>query len=213
MADLKIAVPGLDYVSELTTTQFVIPAGASGAFAVSNNIATITTNAAHGLTYSPAAGTLANYFIQFATAATGITGVGVLLNNFFRILSIPTTTTFTIYTTVTAATLTSTTWNCVFMGTLQTSLLTTIALQPAGAYPLLGTVQELNCTFGANLLAQYNPDNTMTAQDPTTGATLATAPTMRTLLAASSSGQIRLGPQDILIASGTTATSRVSIIE
>lgn len=213
MSDLKIAVGGLDYLAELSTTQFVIPAGAGATFAVSNNVATITTNAAHGLTFSPAAGTLANYFIQPATSSSGLTGTGILVGNFFRILSIPSTTTFTIYTTITAATVTATTFNPIFFPTFQAALITLIALQPAGAFPYYGTAQVVNCTFAANVVAQYNPDNTCYPQDATTGNTLGTAPTMRTLLAASTSGQLRFGPQDVINANGTTATSRISIVE
>ena len=88
-----------------------------------------------------------------------------------------------------------------------------IALQPAGPFPYYGPVQCCNLTLGANIVAQYNPDNACIPLDPTTGNTLGTAPTMRTLLAASASGQLRFGPQDVLLGSGTTATSRFSIVE
>jgi hypothetical protein len=104
MSDLKIAVPGLDYYSEYSTAQFVIPAGAGATFVASNNIATITTNAAHGLTFNPSPGVLPNYFIQLGGSVSGTTGTGQLIGPVFRILSIPSTTTFTIYTTVTALT-------------------------------------------------------------------------------------------------------------
>jgi hypothetical protein len=213
MSDLKIAVPGLDYFAEQTITQFAIPAGAGATFAVANNVATITTNAAHGLTFSPSANVPPNYFIQPATSSSGLTGTGILVGNFFRILSIPTTTTFTIYTTITAATVTATTFNPVFFPTFLAALLSSIALQPAGPFPYYGPVQCCNLTLAANLVAQYNPDNTCYPQDASTGNTLGTAPTMRTLLAASASGQLRFGPQDVLLASGTTATSRFSIVE
>jgi hypothetical protein len=213
MSDLKIAVGGLDYLAEQTITQFVIPAGAGATFAVSNNVATITTNAAHGLTFSPSAGVPPNYFIQPATSTSGLTGTGILVGNNFRILTIPSTTTFTIYTTVTAATVTSTTFNPIFFPITLTALISSIALQPAGPFPYYGTIQLMNLTTGANLAAQYNPDNTNIPLDATTGNTLGTAPTMRTLVPASSQGQIRLGPQDFLIANGTTATSRYSILE
>ena len=219
MADLKIAVPGVDYYAEQSTTQFAIPAGAGATFSASGNIATITTNAAHGLTFSPSANVLPNFFIQPATSSSGLSGTGILVGNVFRILSIPTTTTFTIWTTVTAATVTATTFNPVFFPVFIAANLSGIANLPSqNPWPWFGSAQCVNLTLGANVVAQYNPDNTMYPQDPSTnlqngvGTTLGTAPTMRTLLAASSGGQLRFGPQDILLASGTTATSRVSIV-
>jgi hypothetical protein len=216
MSDLKIAVPGLDYFTEQSTTQFVIPLGAGATFAASNNIATITTNAAHGLTFTPAANVLPNYFIQFATAATVTTGTGVLLNQIFRILSIPSSTTFTIYTTVTAATITGTTFNPVFMPVFQTNLISNVSTNPPGLnLPYPGSSQLVNFTFGANCVAQYNPDNTYFPLDQSVngGVTPSVAPTFRTMGAASSGGQLRFGPQDIIIANGTTATSRISICQ
>lgn len=215
MSDLKIAVGGLDYFAEQSTTQFVIPLGAGATFAWANNIATITTNAAHGLTFTPSAGTLPNFFIQFATAATVTGGTGILLNQIFRILTIPSTTTFTIYTTVSAATITGTTFNPVFMPTFQAALLSGNSNLPTGnPYPQYGSAQCTNMTLGANCAAQYNPDNTFVPLDASAngGVTPSVAPTFRTMLAASASGQLRFGPQDILIANGSTATSRISIV-
>lgn len=217
MSDLKIAVPGLDFIAEQSTAQFQIPAGAGATFAVANNIATITTNAAHGLTFSPAANVLPNYFIQIS-GATALTGTGTINGPIFRILSIPTTTTFTIYTTVTAATMTAAVFNPVFFPVFLASLLSTQALLPSATpFPYYGSAQTVNCTFGANCLAQYNPDNTNIIQDAAStiaqGGTLAAAPTMRTLIPASSQGQVRFGPQDMIVASGTTATSRISLVE
>ena len=221
MSDLKIAVPGLDYLTELSTTQYVIPAGAGATFSASNNIATITTNAAHGLTFSPSANVLPNYFIKFGTSTSGLSGTGILVGNVFRILSIPSTTTFTIYTTVTAATITSTTFIPVFYPVMQASLLSgvsqaywnnTLAATVSPSYPYYGSVQCANMTLGANCVASYNPDNTSVPLDPSTGNTPSTAPTMRTLLAASAGGQMRFGPQDYIAASGTTATSYLSIV-
>jgi hypothetical protein len=226
MSDLKIAVPGLDYYSEYSTSQFVIPAGAGATFVASNNIATITTNAAHGLTFSPSPGVLPNYFIQLGGSVSGTSGTGQLIGPVFRILSIPSTTTFTIYTTVTAATVTSTTFIPIFIPAFFTALISQGSPSPSlwywnnattavlsQSYPQFGTVQVANLTLGANCVASYNPDNTNIVQDPSAGATIAVAPTMRTMLAASSSGQLRFGPQDYLAASGTTATSRISIVE
>jgi hypothetical protein len=213
MADLKISVPGLEYFPEQSTAQFVIPAGAGATFAAANNIATITTNAAHGLTFTPAANTLPNYFVQFQTAATVTGGTGILLGNIFRILAIPSATTFQIYTTVTAATITATTFWPIFFPVFQSSLLSAQSLLPsANPYPLFGSSQLVNCTFGANCSAFYNPDNTLIPLDASTGVTPSVAPVNRTLLGPSTSGQLRFGPQDFIAGSGTTATSRISIL-
>ena len=226
MSDLKIVVPGLDYYTEFSTTQVPISLGASGAFAVTNNIATITFTSAHGLTFTPSAGVLPNFFIQF-NGATSTTGVGQLNGPVFRILSIPTTTTITIYTSITAATLTSANAVPIFMPYFQAALLSANAQwywnnattsQLATTAPLYGSVQVCNLTLGANCVASYNPDNTNIVQDPTTAYpyppnTIATAPTMRTMLAASSAGQLRFGPQDYIAASGSSGTSRISIVE
>ena len=217
MSDLKIAVGGLDYLTEQSTAQFVIPAGAGATFAVSNNIATITTNAAHGLTQSPSAGVLPNQFVTFGGSTSGLTGTGILVGNTFRILSIPSTTTFTIYTTITAATVTSMTVIPVFYPQFIFALLSSSANFPLAAgitgYPQFGTAQCVNLTQGANCVAQYNPSNNNVPLDATTGATPGVAPTMRTMLAASSGGQMRFGPYDYIAASGTTATSYISVVE
>jgi len=224
MSDLKIAVGGLDYFPEQSTTQFVIPAGAGATFSAANNIATITFNAAHGLTFNPSANVLPNYFIKFGGSTSGLTGTGILVGNVFRILSIPSTTSITIYTTITAATVTSLTGIPVFYPVFQTALLSgaatgTLVSGPygsfatSGGYPYYGSAQCVNATFGANCVASYNPDNTGVPLDASTGLTPATAPTVRTMLAASASGQLRFGPYDYIAASGTTATSYISIVQ
>ena len=217
MSDLKIAVGGLDYLTEQSTTQFVIPAGAGATFSVSNNIATFTTNAAHGLTQSFSAGVLPNYFVTFGGSTSGLTGTGILVGNTFRILSIPTTTSFTFYTTITAATVTSTTVIPVFYPQFIASLLSSSANFPlptgAAGYPQYGSAQCVNMTLGANCVAQYNPSNNNVPLDATTGNTPGTAPTMRTMAAASTGAQLRFGPYDYIAASGTTATSYFSVVE
>jgi len=224
MSDLKIAVPGLDYVTEQSTTQVPIAySGNNFTVAFSNNICTVTTTSAHGLTFSPSAGTLPNFFVTFS-GASGFSGTGTLNGPVFAILSIPSTTTFTFYTTVTAATVTSASIVPVFIPAFQASLLsgaaqwwwsnsTTSTISPQ--FPLYGSVQCVNLTTGANCLARYNPDNTNVIQvpGPSTQYTLSTTPTFRTMLAASSAGQLRFGPQDILIASGSAGTTYLSIVE
>lgn len=214
--DIKIPVQGLQFQSELTTTQVPIALGAGGLFAVSNNVATITFNAAHGLTLTPAAGTLANYFIQF-NGVTAQTGVGTLNGPIFRILSIPTTTTIQIYTTVTAATMTAANAVPVFVvpfigqnvsGFANGPLMTGVAQAPAWV-----GAGMCNLALGANCTVQYNPDNTSVIQDPTVATTLAAAPTYRSLLAASTSTQLWLSDVSMaLFASGGAGTSRVSVI-
>ena len=224
MSDLKIAVGGNDYVTEQSTTQYVIPAGAGATFSVANNIATITFNAAHGLTFTPSANVLPNYFIKFGGSTSGLTGTGILVGNVFRILSIPSTTSITIYTTITAATVTSLTGIPVFYPVFQQALLsgaatttlasgTTGSFATSGGYPYYGSVQCANLFFGANCNAYYNSDNTGFPLDASTGSTPATAPTVRKFLAASAAGQLRFGPYDYIAADGTTATSYLSIVE
>lgn len=220
MSDLKIAVPGLDYFTEQTTTQVPI-ALAAGTYTSTNNIMTLTTGSAHGLTFTPAANVMPNFFVQFGGSGySAISGTGVLLGNTFRILSIPSTTTFTIYTTITSITATvAGTVIPAFSPVFQASLLSGNSnFNPntsASVYtPFYGTVQCVNFNLGANCVVQYNSDNTFVgALDPTTGNTLATAPTFRSLAAASTNGQLRFGPQDLILASGSAGTTRISIVQ
>src|ERR1700746_387233 len=107
MPELKLAYAGLDLESELTTTQFTVPAGAGATLSNANataggaGVITFTTNAAHGLTLNPSAGVMPNYYVTFGASMTLLTGTGTLVGNVFRILSIPSTTTFTIWGTIT----------------------------------------------------------------------------------------------------------------
>jgi hypothetical protein len=226
MSDLKIAVGGLDYFPEQSTAANGTTTMTAVTTTSTNNIMTITTAAAHGLTFNPAANVLPNYFVKFGgTGYSAISGTGVLLNNVFRILSIPSTTTFTIYTTITS--ITTTTGSLiipVFYPVFQTALLsgaatgtlasgTTGAFATSGGYPFYGSTQCVNFTFGANCNAQYNPDNTGVPLDASTGNTPSTAPTVRTLAAVSTSGQLRFGPYDYIQALGSAATSVISIVQ
>lgn len=108
MSNLRLPIPGTDLQAAITISSVAVAAGASGTFANSGNICTLTTTAAHGLTLNPAAGTAPNYYVTFS-GVSAQTGVGTLNSNIFRILSIPSTTTFTIFSTVTAATVTGAT--------------------------------------------------------------------------------------------------------
>lgn len=215
MSDLKIAVGGLDFFTEQSTTQFVIPAGAGATFSATGGVGTITFNAAHGLTFSPSANVLPNYFIKFGGSTSGLTGTGILVGNVFRILSIPSTTAITIATSITAATVTSLTGIPVFYPVFQTALLSSVANQPSGnTIPYLGSAQCVNYTFGANCNAYYNSDNAGPPLDfsVNAGTTPGTAPTYRKMGAASGQGQLRFGPYDYIAADGTTATSQISIV-
>lgn len=227
MSTSKLPVAGLEYQLEQTITQFVIPAGAGATYAVANNIATITFNAAHGLTLSPAAGTPPNYFITFGGTTSGLTGNGILVGNIFRILTIPSTTAITIYSTITAATVTSLTGIPVFAAPFTAGIASSFVNGPSQVISTAGSYSPPNvsgCTvnalLGANCNVQYNPDNTAVILDGAStpglagGFTPAVAPVFRVLGAASSSDQIWMSAPDCMVfANGTTATSRFSVIE
>lgn len=228
--DNKLPVAGLDLQSELTITQFTIPAGAGATFAASNNIMTITFNAAHGLTLSPAAGVPPNYFITFGGSTSGVTGTGVLVGNIFRILTIPSTTAITIYGTITAATVTALTGIPVFFPPFTAGIGSQYQNGPsqsiatAGTYPLPNLTGALvNAALGANGAMRYNPDQTAVILDPYTtqalapgtpgGLTPAVAPTWRDIVAASGLGQVWGAPPWLAFwANGSTATSRLSVV-
>ncbi len=225
MSDLKLAVPGTVYQLELSTAQFAILYSANAwtyAQVAATNIATITTTSAHGLTPIYTAGTLPNFFVSFGGNITGQTGVGTLIGNFFRILSIPSTTTFTIYSTVTAATAATTASIIQAFIPVYTPFLGSSFVNgptfgtPAVQYPY-GIPGTANCNFttGANCSVVYMPDNTGLILDQTTGPTPGTAPVQRTLIPASSQGQVWMDAcgSTWLVAGGTTATSRVSVIQ
>ena len=224
MSDLKIALAGSAYQLEVSTAQFAILASANAwtfAQVASTNIATITTTNPHGLTPIYTAGTLPNFFVTFQGNITAQTGVGTIIGNTFRILSMPSTTTFTIYTTVTAATAATTAGIVPVFIPVYTPFLGSAFVNgptfgtPAVQYPY-GIPASANCNFtlGANCVVNYYPDNTGLLLDPTTGATPAVAPIARTLIPASSQGQVWMDAvgSTLMVASGTTATSRVSVI-
>jgi hypothetical protein len=225
MSDLKIAVPGEVFQTEVTCSQVPIAVGA-GTFAVSNNIATITFAAAHGLTFTPAAGIAPNFFCTFS-GATAQTGVGTLNGPIFRILAIPSATTIQIYTTITAATVTAATCIPVFIPTFFPTVGSVFAGGPlAAGVTVQGPLQatgNINYLMGPNCTVQYNPDNTSLIQDgavlnagsTTPGQTLATAPVYRISGAVSTGGQqwIDGGAGIAIFASGSAGTSHWSVIE
>ena len=227
MTDAKMGVVGSNYLAEQTITQFVIPAGVGATYSAANNIATFTTNAAHGLTFNPAAGTPPNYFVTFGGSTSAPTGTGVLVGNIFRILSIPTTTTFTFYCTLTALTVTAATVIPVFVApfiaspgsTFGSNIVTQTASLTQYPGPQGPYGSFCNMLLGANCNVTYNPDNTAVILDGYTtpllsgGTTPAVAPVYRNLVPASTSGQVWMfGPDTIVQANGTTATSRISVI-
>jgi hypothetical protein len=226
MSILDIALAGSVYQTEQSTSQFAILASANAwTFTIPTAgvpIALITTTSAHGLTFTPTAGTMPNFFVTFAGNITAQTGIGTIIGNTFRILSIPSTTTFTIYTTVTAATAATTAAiTPVFIPTFIPQVTSGFASNvTAGTGPAVftpGAMQDsafVNFILGANCVVNYYPDNTALLLDSTTGNTPSTAPVARVLHAASGSGQVwfdGVGSTQ-LVASGTTATSRVSVI-
>ena len=226
MSELRLPVAGLDFFPEQTITQFTIPAGAGATFAAANNIGTITFNAAHGLTLQPASNVPPNYFITFGGANTVTGGTGTLIGNIFRILSIPSATSITIYTTISAATITATTGIPVFFPWLQPSQQSgflngptqTIAgtVTPFGPPYLQGAM--VNFAQGANCAVRYNPDRTAIILDGASTAALgntpAVAPVWRDIASVSTNNQIWLVAPTIGIwANGAAGTSFYSQVQ
>lgn len=229
MSDLKIALAGSVYQQEQSTAQFAILATANAwTFSIPTAgvpIALITTTSAHGLTFTPAANTLPNFFVTFQGNITAQTGPGTIIGNIFRILTIPSTTTFTIATTVLTATAATTAGIVpVFIPQFQVGVGSVFAGGPQSGNPLVPAIgtytssENCNFTLGANCVVNYYPDNTGTILDSSNTSsatpTPTTAPVARLLLAASSQGQVWMDgvASTLMVASGTTATSRVSVI-
>lgn len=190
----SIPVAGQGFQTGLQITQIIVAAGAGATFSNANSatlsaggICTFTSNAAHGLTLTPTAPAPPNYFVMFGGSTSGITGTGILVGNIFRILSIPSTTTFTFWSTISTATVTSTTVIPVFFppfiagptlgntgGPTQT-ILGTVTAEP---YPSLGWSSFF---IQGNSIAgvYFNPDNKAIGLDSYTtpaAGTPATAP-------------------------------------
>jgi len=228
-----IGLTSLQPSPEWTITQVPVALGASGTFsAAATGVCTLTFTSAHGLTMTPASGVPPNYYFIGGGSTSGLTGTGIIVGNCFRILSIPSTTTLTFYSTITAATVTSLTVIPVFFPS--------IALGPnlIGGQPTMLGVNEpfpvlagavMNIIGGANCVVSIAPqtvpsgtlfiplDGTTTAQlaavPGNVAGTPSTAPTLRTLLAASSSGQIDMGfPFLFIQASGSAGTTYVEIL-
>ena len=227
MSILKLTNTALDFQAEQTITQFVVPAGAGATYSASNNIATVTFNAAHGLTMVPAANVPPNYFIKFGGSTSAPTGTGVLVGNTFRILSIPSTTAITIYCTLSALTVTSLTGIPIFypwliaqpLSGFASNVTQTISTVVTPEPPPLVQASFIQCVLGANCAINYYPAGTNQILDGyitpqlTGGFTPATAPTSRAVTAVSTSWQGWVDPPNYEIAAqGSTATSFVSVI-
>jgi hypothetical protein len=235
MSILRLPTPGLDLQSKLSISQFTIPAGAGATFANANSanvgqggVCTFTTNAAHGLTLNPAAGVPPNYFVTFGGSTSSITGNGVLINNVFRILSIPSTTTFTFWSTISTATVTSTTVIPVFFppftasagsgfagGPTQTISTVVTPFPPAalaGASVYIVPGANSNTVIDQGQIAVIL-DALSTASQPG-GNTPSTAPTWSVFVPASgaSDNPWLAPPWGAIFANGTTATTTVSVV-
>jgi hypothetical protein len=226
MGDARLPVQGFDFFVEQTITQFAIPAGAGATFSAANSIATITFNAAHGLTLAPAANVPPNYFITFGGSISGVVGTGTLIGNIFRILSIPSATAITIYTTITAANVTAMTGIPVFYpwllppqqsafvgGPTQTIAGTVTTFPPP--YLQAATV---NYSLGANCAVRYNPDRTAQILDgastPALGGTPAVAPVWRDLVSVNNPSQDWIfAPSCAIWANGAAGTSFFSQLQ
>lgn len=224
MGLLRLPTPGFDYQPQLTLTQIPIVL-AAGSLANSGNILTVTTAGAHGLTLNPAAGVPPNYFVSFI-GTSAPTGVGILNGNIFRILTIPSTTTFTIYSTVTGATLTGSNIIPIFFCPFTASPGTLFSgPQPTMTVAAVTTAYPPNNIAGGDVLAQMgananiriNSDNTFSAPldpltTPSTG-TPAVAPVWTVSQAVSVAGeQVMLGYSAAIWAGGSAGTTTISVI-
>lgn len=239
MSMLRLPYGGLDLQPQLTITQFVIPAGAGATYSASGNIATLTFNAAHGLTLNPAAGVPPNYYITFGGSTSGLTGSGILVGNYFRILTIPSTTAITFFCTITAATVTSLTGIPVFLAPFTAQSTSSFAGGPTQTISTVVTpfppanlegafVHSQNGANCAVLMAPYIAsgagqfNNSLIMLDALTtaacagGTTPAVAPTTVTIGAASTNfnGPMLSGPlcNYALVANGTTATTTLNVV-
>lgn len=226
MGDARLPVAGFDFFVEQTITQFAIPAGGAATFAAASSIATITFNAAHGLTLAPAANVPPNYFITFGGTISGVTGTGTLIGNIFRILSIPSATAITIYTTITAANITAMTGIPVFYPWLLPAQQSQFVGGPTQT--IAGTVTQfpppyvqaatLNYSLGANCAVRYNPDRTAqildAASTPALGGTPAVAPVWRDLTSVNNPSQDWIFvPSSAIWANGASGTSFFSQLQ
>jgi hypothetical protein len=221
MSILKLGAGTLDTQSELSTTQIAITNAANAfTWSVSSNIATVTTATPHGLTFAPSAGTMPNYFVTFASVT--ITGGGGTVNGLvFRILTIPSTTTFTIYTTgVTSATSSGASIIPIFVAPFLSQPVSGWAGGPvqgaAGTFPSSPALTNPAYCYvqqGANCATLLNVSGNGLLYDQSTGTQPTSSPTTRTLAAASSNfaGWYDQGVV-YLAASGSAGTTTATVV-
>jgi hypothetical protein len=212
-------------------------AASSGFTSLGSNLVKITCSAAHGFSFTPTSPELPVAFVKLGGTISGQTGTGTLVNNVFRIVAIGTgsnsitvggTTTnlantdIVIYTTVTAATVgTSTTVQpCYFPYYIAASLTTTAS--PNAYNSVSTTYTPYNASQGstlafcgamssslysANVGAYFNVDNTLVPLDNTTGNTPGTAPSQLGFTPVQYvTGTVAFSPGDYLVVTGTTGS-------
>lgn len=231
MSMLRLPYPGLDLEPQWTITQVPVAAGAGATFANANSanvgqggVCTFTSNAAHGLTLAPAAGVPANYFVTFGGSTSAITGTGVLVNNIFRILSIPSTTTFTFWSTISTATVTSATVIPVFYPNFTPGFGSGFAGGPTQTISTVVTPFPPPQLVGADVIAQLGANCTMQLdgksvaiildpQSTPASGTPGTAPTWTTMAAVSTNFETFMAPPSIALwASGGAGTTTLNVV-
>jgi len=212
-------------------------AASSGFTSLGSNLAKITCSAAHGFSFSPTSPELPVAFVKLAGTITGQTGTGTLVNNVFRIVALGTgsnsitvggTTTnlantdIVIYTTVTAATVGTSTnvYPCYFPYYIAASLTTTAS--PNVYNSVSTTYTPFNASQGSCMIALtsaggggsgnvgvfYNIDNSNVINDSTTGNTLSTAPNQNGYVQPNVLlGRSSFGPSDYLIVINNNSTN------
>lgn len=202
MSAQKMPVAGLAYATEVSTTALPIAVGAGTLTAV-GNIWTLTFAAAHG--YTQTIGQDGRITIQNVTTGhgptlygqtyfqlTGATVVTAFNAVTWTMLSIPTTTTMTFFSTLTGA-----------------PVVTAASLQPVFAL----NTGFYNVVTGANAVMQYNPDGNGLPQGPLINPSV-TGATFRALIAVSSSDAAWFDGvgQSFILCSGAAGTTRWSFI-
>jgi hypothetical protein len=221
MSIIKLGAGTLDVSTELSTTQIAITNAANAfTWAIANNIATVTTATPHGLTFAPSAGVMPNYFVTFASVTiTG--GTGTVNGPVFRILSIPSTTTFTIYAgNITSATSSGASIIPVFIAPFTAQPLSQWAGGPvqgvagtAASAPALTAPSYVYVQNGANAAVLLNVSANGLIYDQTNTAVPTSSPTTRTLAAVSTNFTGWMDQAVVyLAANGTAGTTTLSVV-
>lgn len=173
----KTPIAGFTFNAEVSTT--AVPLTVSGTIAPdANNIATVTTSGAHGLSVGS--------YVTFAGAAvTGYNGTA------FKVLAVPSSTTFKIASTLGTS-----------AGTITANVLFYL---PAGINFV---------TTGANAVVEYNPTNDGYPQGVDASQTTVTGATWRTVLAASGAQMVWSDGFGVRInCNGSAGTTRYSQVK